>query len=637
MLFSLLIGGCFQNNEDILIRKIAILEDSRNSGSGLLAEYLKSSSAGVRSRAAVAAGRIGDAGVIGGLVPLINDGDETVRAEAVFALGQIGDAQGWGALTSAFGKFAGSDDLLIIEAAAKINSATADSFLTGLLECGNAGHLTAAIRALAWKRSQENLGRIAQFFKHDSTGVRLAAYYAAYRMADSTAAGLLIGGLSDSDSRIRKYAAGGIGRAGIEKSGEKVIPLLQDNDPAVRIQALRCMGRCKVKRAVPILLQAAAEPEYRIYREAIEALGQIGAEISAAPLEKMMKSESWEKLRFIIPALARIEGDRFLPFLETYSDYPDLPVREATAAALSHLQGRGAVNLAMDLTKSADPSVRLNAFMSLNQQQECRPEYFAIALSDCDWTVRTIGAEIIGERGDSTLFPAVSECYDEHFGKTEVEETAAMLRCLFKLDSSKTIKPAQKAFKASEPSLKQAAKEILLDLRIEIAEAGPVDFSQYPEDFGLPPEIKYVSVSTSRGRFVLELFTGEAPLVTKNFLTLINRRFYDGLRFHRVVPDFVVLGGDPRGDGWGGPGYTVRDQINRRKFSRGTVGLPSAGMDTGGCQIFICLSEQPHLDGRYTAFGQVVKGINILDSIGEGDTIEEIRIIEDNDPKFIEI
>jgi len=632
-----MIGGCVQNNENVLIRKIAIWEDSKNTGDGLLTECLDHNLAKVRARAAIAAGRIGDAAVIGELVPLISGGDETVRVEAIFALGQIGDTAGMEILTSAFGKLSAGEDVLIIEAAAKINSAPADSFLTGLLESGNTEYMIAAIKGLAWKRSQENMGRIAQFLNHDSTCVRLAAYYAAYRMADSTIAGLLVEGLSDSDARIRKYAAGGTGKAGIEMFGEKVIPLLHDNDPAVRIQAIRCAGRCKVKSAVPILLEAATEPEYRIYREAIEALGNIGTEISAIPLEKMMKSESWEKLRFIIPALARIEGDRFLPFLETYSDYPDLPVREATAAALSHLQGRGAVNLAKDLTKSADPSVRLNAFMSLNQQQKCRPEYFAIALNDSDWTVRTIGAEIINEMGNSTLFSAVSECYHEHFGKTEAEETAAMLRCLFKLDSLKTIKPAQKAFKASEPSLKQAAKDILVNLGVEFEDDGPVDFSHYPEDFGLPPEIKYVSVLTSRGRLVIELFTDEAPLVTKNFITLIGRRFYDGLKFHRVVPDFVVQGGDPRGDGWGGPGYTVRDQINRRKFMRGTVGLPSAGMDTGGCQIFICLSEQPHLDGRYTAFGQVVKGMNILDRIAEGDTIEEIRIIENNDPKFIEI
>ena len=637
LMLIFMIGGCFQNSHDALFTKIAVMEDSKNIGDGLLAGCLHHNSPQVRARAAIAAGRIGDASIIGELSPLITAADETVRAEAIFALGQIGDSTSLEALTSAFGKIGSAEDALILEAAAKINCASADSLLTAQLQSENPDHIIAAVKALTWKRSQQNLVNIAPFFNHDSTNVRLTAYYAAYRMADSTTAGLLLEGLTGTDPRIRKYAAGGIGRAGIEIYAQNVIPLLNDNDPAVRIHAIRCTGRCKVIAAVPKLLEAAAEPEYRIYREALEALGNIGAEIAVEPLEKMMKSESSEKLRFIIPALARIEGDRFLPFLETYADYPDPTVRESAAAALSHLQSRGAVLLTKELTESPDPPVRMNAFLSLDQQQKCPPDYFVQALNDTDWTVRTIGAEIIGQTGDLTLFQSVSDCFDDHFGKTEAEETAAMLRCLFKLDTSQTIKPAQKAFRSSDPALKQTAKEILIELDIEIEDPDQIDFSRYLQDFGLPPQTKYVSVLTSRGRFVLELFTAEAPLVTKNFITLINRRFYDGLKFHRVVPDFVVQGGDPRGDGWGGPGYTVRDQINRRKFTRGTVGLPSSGLDTGGCQIFICLSEQPHLDGRYTAFGQVVKGMNILDNIGEGDSIVEIRIIEEHDPKFIEI
>jgi cyclophilin family peptidyl-prolyl cis-trans isomerase len=116
----------------------------------------------------------------------------------------------------------------------------------------------------------------------------------------------------------------------------------------------------------------------------------------------------------------------------------------------------------------------------------------------------------------------------------------------------------------------------------------------------------------------------QAPLTCLNFLNLAAQGFYDGTAFHRVVPDFVVQGGDPRGDGTGGPGYVIRDEINRLRYDRGTVGMALAGADTGGSQFFIALSPQPHLDGGYTAFGEVTGGAEVLDRLRLGDRIEKV-------------
>ena len=101
--------------------------------------------------------------------------------------------------------------------------------------------------------------------------------------------------------------------------------------------------------------------------------------------------------------------------------------------------------------------------------------------------------------------------------------------------------------------------------------------------------------------------------------------------FHCVVflvPDFVVQGGDPRGDGWGGPGYTIRDELNRLPFTRGVIGMATAGPDTAGSQFFLALSRQPHLDGIYTAFGEVIHGMDLLDSIAQGDRIDSVREVQ---------
>jgi cyclophilin family peptidyl-prolyl cis-trans isomerase len=137
-----------------------------------------------------------------------------------------------------------------------------------------------------------------------------------------------------------------------------------------------------------------------------------------------------------------------------------------------------------------------------------------------------------------------------------------------------------------------------------------------------------VAVETARGAFRARLDCPRAPLTCIAFLQLAGQGFYDGLSFHRVVPDFVVQGGDPRGDGWGGPGYAIRDEIGRMRFDRGILGMALAGPDTGGSQFFVTLAAQPHLDGGYTAFGEVIEGLEILERLEPGDAILAVRELE---------
>jgi cyclophilin family peptidyl-prolyl cis-trans isomerase len=131
---------------------------------------------------------------------------------------------------------------------------------------------------------------------------------------------------------------------------------------------------------------------------------------------------------------------------------------------------------------------------------------------------------------------------------------------------------------------------------------------------------------TERGSITVELLPVDAPLTVDNFLSLTSAGFYRATRFHRVVPNFVAQDGDPRGDGNGGPGYSIRDELNRIRYDRGVVGMALSGPDTGGSQYFITHSAQPHLDGDYTAFGRVVAGFSVLDSLVEGDRLIEARI-----------
>jgi cyclophilin family peptidyl-prolyl cis-trans isomerase/HEAT repeat protein len=134
-----------------------------------------------------------------------------------------------------------------------------------------------------------------------------------------------------------------------------------------------------------------------------------------------------------------------------------------------------------------------------------------------------------------------------------------------------------------------------------------------------------VEVVTDAGAFRLRLECPTAPLTCHNFLLLAEQGYYDGVAFHRVVPDFVVQDGDPRGDGTGGPDWAIRDEINRIRYERGVLGMALSGPHTGGSQWFVTLAPQPHLDGGYTAFGRLTSGEEVLDRILPGTKIERVR------------
>ena len=147
--------------------------------------------------------------------------------------------------------------------------------------------------------------------------------------------------------------------------------------------------------------------------------------------------------------------------------------------------------------------------------------------------------------------------------------------------------------------------------------------------------VKTATIETARGRITAELFEDEVPGTVGNFEKLANDGFYDGTRFHRVIANFMIQGGDPLSKeagnprvGTGGPGYTIKceTQRNTHRHEAGTLSMAHAGKDTGGSQFFICHSAQPHLDRKHTVFGQVTEGMDVVNSIRQNDQVTSIRV-----------
>ncbi len=132
-----------------------------------------------------------------------------------------------------------------------------------------------------------------------------------------------------------------------------------------------------------------------------------------------------------------------------------------------------------------------------------------------------------------------------------------------------------------------------------------------------------VVIETNFGTIELELYWKEAPKTAENFLYLVNAGYYDGLIFHRVVPDFVVQGGDPLGNGTGGPGYQIPDEPTKKNHVRGALGMAKSGPNTAGSQFYICLRAAPHLDAGFTVFAHVINGMDTVDKIAQVPTVEE--------------
>ncbi len=155
---------------------------------------------------------------------------------------------------------------------------------------------------------------------------------------------------------------------------------------------------------------------------------------------------------------------------------------------------------------------------------------------------------------------------------------------------------------------------------------------QTPDETALAAKAKgsLVKLETDKGNIYLDLYDDKTPVTVGSFLELVGRKFYDGLTFHRVIPNFMIQGGDPKGDGSGGPGFTIPDEADKGlKHVRGTLSMAkTAAPNTGGSQFFVCHSPQAHLDGVHTVFGECVQGMDVVDKIAIGDKIKQATILK---------
>jgi cyclophilin family peptidyl-prolyl cis-trans isomerase len=257
-------------------------------------------------------------------------------------------------------------------------------------------------------------------------------------------------------------------------------------------------------------------------------------------------------------------------------------------------------------------------------------------LESPDVVIRSTAAEVIGGQAPSEANArALIDALPRALRDKDLDDAAlAILGALAKQKSAASNDAIKTALNSQNHLIRRRAVALLkangagdFSDRIGTVQTGNklIDYRRAIARFGKKVT---VTVVTSKGPFTIEFLPEEAPLTIDNFIKLALRGYFNGQTIPRVVPNFVIQAGDPRGDQNGGPGYSIRCEINEMLFERASVGMALSGKDTGGSQWFVTHSPQPHLDGGYTVFGRVIRGMDVVDSIARGDTIRQVIVNE---------
>jgi cyclophilin family peptidyl-prolyl cis-trans isomerase/HEAT repeat protein len=658
---------------DKKVGAILRLEDQRwlDDGAGAnLLNLVTDVDPNVRRRAALAIGRVGLAGTEGGTAALLGalaDPDERVRASAAFALGLLHATAAADPLMAALAdthavvKARAADALgLIFEpaggsspasgagaaaAAAIANAATGCAAVMAPLAADeqswpmtpDVDFCRAAILATTRIRNFDALAKIVL----DSAGRPVAPWwpiaYGLQRVHDRRAADALAQMIVPDGIATTAFAFRGLGDYGDRRAvGTARETAARSNaDVRLRVAAIDMLARLKDTGSVATLrtLLEDRTTTPNVSLEAARALGTIGDPKAFEVLADRF-NHPWAPMRAAaFASAAKLDPDAFLLLVSGIALDKDWSVRAALAGVLGQLDPERVRSLVTDLAEDSDPRVQAPALMALAELGA--PDLDArivTALDAADFNVRATAAELIGRRKPANGAERLAAAYER--GTSDANPTArvAVIEALaaFGLD-------------AASPTLHTALGDRDWSVRLAAAarlralgEAGaapvrPAALRFPPEYFESPallrpPYSPHAFLETKYGTIEIELNVVEAPMATESFVTLARKGYFNGMRIHRVVPNFVVQSGDDRGDGAGGPGYTLRDELSPLPYMRGTVGMALSGPDTGGSQFFITLSPQPHLDDKYAVFGRVVRGMEFVDQVSIFDVIERVRV-----------
>jgi cyclophilin family peptidyl-prolyl cis-trans isomerase/HEAT repeat protein len=634
-----------------------------------LAALLAHRNAPIRKRALLAAGRIGNEECLPQIGKLLQDDtDPEVRAMAAFAIGEVESIN--------------AAHLLI--AILKNNNERGELRARALEALGK---IAAALPAEQQARQVELAAVIREALEVEATKSNnqltvLLGLTAALRARAANAGPTITKFLTSPDGRIRSDAANVLARLRLKDGNELLRKLAyEDPDPNVRANATRVLGATEDKDSFDVILgRATHDPDTRVRVSSIRALASLKDPRAAEALLKRIPwnqnelleiattlgrvlpqkydqpALAWlnkanEKLKHTAPeieiALIRIAPATYLSDLRRSMNITDWRAGAAIANALGEIGGwPDSLKAQSDLTTSAESLVR-KLLAQTNIEYAIPDVLRALAtfkprdltsvliahLQKSDVIVRGTAADLLGDQPPSDEITRALTAAWPRVEKDSLNDAAlSILDSLAKQKTAAANEPIKMAMGSPDYLVRRRAATLLKANGTGdfFRQAGIVQTRNTSADYRRAlsriNRRVYAVVTTTKGSFTIELLPSEAPLTVDNFVQLARRNYYRDVTIHRVVPNFVIQDGDPRGDGNGGPGYQIRCEINQVPYDRAVLGMALSGKDTGGSQWFVTHAPQPHLDGGYTVFGRVTAGMNVVDSIERGDVVKSVVI-----------
>ena len=625
----------------------------------------------VRRIAVTSIGRIGDRRGTGLLLPLLSDRDPTVVASTFFALGLLRDSAATGAIASRLRSADSLSDDAIAEAATaltRIGGGEAARFIGAVL-AGTSDmpvdrhakfipnaildgwHLGALMPAAAMLHYASDTG----------SDLRWRTMYALGRMRIPAAGSIVMRGMRETAPSLRETAAKWLTHRFADTAGiaavaakNELVRALSDDSPGVRTNAVGSLATfadsSTVSRVVPLLTDA--DPNVRV--AAATALGEIRGSAASRALGELMdrRDATWALQRAALLALARCDSTAFAGRASAWLTSTDFRNRIVALQAYGGLTSAPTAVFRAGLA-DADPRVQAAALEAWRTHDAGRRRAApgatdTLLLAVARTNLRSTNEDLRAAAADALRPGVVAADLDLLTGAWRLSigdagsdarlAILATLHALIRAQPDLMVRlddPAHRDFvqRPDDPVVRAEAERSWPEVARRWGSARPVDTRRSLDDYRsvvrtylLAADDPHVTIDVEgRGSIDIQLLGHEAPLTVANFLRLVDRHYFDHGRWHRVVPNFVVQDGDPTGTGNGGPGWSIRDEINRERYIVPMVGMALSGPDTGGSQWFINLSAQPHLDGQYTIFGKVAGGFVALARIVQGDMIRSIH------------
>lgn len=546
-----------------------------------------------RARTALAIGQLRIRARFPQLRRLLTDGDTLIAANAAYALGVAKDTQAVAALARAVG---GAPDPVAREAAWALGEIGEPARMVLSVALGDG--LTAPLRESAAASR--------------SASVRAALVLATVKLRPAPIA-LVVPWLADSAAPVVRAATYVIGRLRAPAGVRAMLMVRAHADEEVRQHVARALTRTTVGDSLAALAREALnafgrDPDWRVRANAAGSVSTFGA--SALEAIQIGLADSVANVRIVATdSLSVVFGRDSVRWRRAWERDTLLAVRRLM---LGHVR-----RLALPLfdaevatwERHSDWRYRITAL-----EHRARPTDVDLVIAaetfiaDTDPRIRTAALQRLANVANDSLSARVRLLAVRASTDRDALVRSLATRLLAPRDS--TARPPRRATPDS------LVARPLIEYERLVRRWGAVGSRQ-------PVAV----IETDDGVVTLQLYGREAPLVVEAFVRLANEGFYRNTVFHRVVPNFVVQDGDPRGDGTGGAGFSLRESFSRRRHERGCVGLATSGPDTGGSQYYLCHSSQPHLDGAYTVFGTVLSGFDVMDRIVQGDRMVRIRIL----------